>query len=82
MASIVIRNIDDDLKARLRRRAGRHGRSMEEELREILRSALASESLGGREFINAIRDRLEPFGYVELDLPPRTDMGREPPSFD
>ncbi|MRH21335.1 FitA-like ribbon-helix-helix domain-containing protein, partial [Rhodovulum strictum] len=37
MASITIRNLDDDVKRRLRIRAAEHGRSMEEEVREILR---------------------------------------------
>jgi plasmid stability protein len=38
-----VRNLDDDLIARLKRRAARHGRSTEAEHREILRQALASE---------------------------------------
>lgn len=38
MAILTIRNIDDALKARLRLCAARHGRSMEEEVRQILRS--------------------------------------------
>lgn len=37
MASITIRNLDDEVKRRLRVRAAEHGRSMEEEAREILR---------------------------------------------
>jgi antitoxin FitA len=42
--SLHVRNLDDDLIARLKRRAARHGRSTEAEHREILRQALASES--------------------------------------
>ena len=38
MAQLVVRNLDDDVKRRLRERAARHGRSMEEEVREILRA--------------------------------------------
>jgi len=41
MASITIRNLGEGLKSRLRARAAQHGRSMEEEAREILRTALA-----------------------------------------
>jgi plasmid stability protein len=41
MASITIRNLDDDLKARLRIEAASHGRSMEEEVRVIIRRAMA-----------------------------------------
>jgi phosphopantothenoylcysteine decarboxylase/phosphopantothenate--cysteine ligase len=37
MASITIRGLDDDLKRRLRLRAARNGRSMEDEARTILR---------------------------------------------
>jgi antitoxin FitA len=41
--NLHVRNLDDDLIARLKRRAQRHGRSTEAEHREILRQALASE---------------------------------------
>jgi plasmid stability protein len=44
MAQILVRNLDDRLKNRLQRRAKRHGRSMEEEAREILRNALREEA--------------------------------------
>ena len=43
MASITIRNLDDTLKSRLRIQAATHGRSMEDEARDILRSALSRE---------------------------------------
>ncbi len=42
--NLSVRNLDDDLIARLKRRAARHGRSAEAEHREILRQALASEA--------------------------------------
>ena len=42
-ASLIVRNLDDELLVRLRRRAARHGRSMEAEHREILRHALSAE---------------------------------------
>jgi phosphopantothenoylcysteine decarboxylase/phosphopantothenate--cysteine ligase len=48
MASITIRQLDDDLKQRLRLRAARHGRSMEDEARTILREAATREE-GGTE---------------------------------
>src|SRR5262245_51688076 len=66
MASITIRQLDDDLKKRLRLRAARNGRSMEDEARTILRSAAAGEDAGGakrtREAPQALRarERLEP----------------------
>ena len=40
MAQFVVRNIENEVKARLQRRAARHGRSMEEEVRDILRNAV------------------------------------------
>lgn len=42
-AQLHVRNLDDDIVIRLKRRAARHGRSVEAEHREILRQALASE---------------------------------------
>jgi plasmid stability protein len=79
VASITIRNLDDDLKRRLRTRATEHGRSMEEEAREILRHAIggviAPKNLG-----QAIHARFAAIGGVELELPARGPM-REPPSF-
>ena len=41
--NLHVRNLDDDLIARLKRRAARHGRSTEAEHREILRQALVNE---------------------------------------
>lgn len=43
MAQLVVRNIENAVKTRLQRRARRHGRSMEEEVRDILRSAVSGE---------------------------------------
>jgi plasmid stability protein len=42
MAQLVVRNLDGDVKERLRERAAKHGHSMEEEVREILRAAVLS----------------------------------------
>ncbi len=39
LAQLVVRNLDEDVKRRLRERATRRGRSLEEEVREILRAA-------------------------------------------
>jgi plasmid stability protein len=79
MPSITIRNLKDDLKRRLRVRAAEHGRSMEEEAREILRQVLG-EAAPPRNLAAAIRDRVASFGGVDLDLPAREAM-REPPRF-
>ena len=78
MASITIRNLDPNIKSRLRVRAARNNRSMEEEVRSILRVTLAGESERSLGLVAAIRGRFEPLGGVELHLPPREPM-REPP---
>lgn len=71
MATMTIRNIDDRLKARLRVRAAQHGRSMEDEARDILRAALSSEPVRRASLLEDIRARIEPLGGVELVLPAR-----------
>ena len=79
MASITIRNLDESIKQRLRIRAAEHGRSMEEEARDILRLAMA-QNAPPRDLAAAIRARIAPLGGVDLDLPKRNAM-REPPRF-
>jgi len=72
MASITIRDFDATLIARLRVRAARHGRSMEEEAREILQESLPAEVPSNRiDFATAIRRHLAPIGGVDLVLPSR-----------
>lgn len=80
MGSITIRRLDDELKERLRRRAASHGRSMEDEVREMLRTSLAREEGEPENLADRIRSRFEPLGGVELDLPEREPV-REPPAF-
>ena len=79
MASITIRNLDDDIKQRLRVRAAERGRSMEEEAREILRRVVA-EGAPPRNLAAAIRARVAPADRMDLNLPAREPM-REPPEF-
>jgi antitoxin FitA len=43
MAQVIVRNLEDAVKRKLQRRAARHGRSMEEEIRDILRNAVRDE---------------------------------------
>jgi antitoxin FitA len=45
MGQLVVRNIENFVKTRLQRRAKRHGHSMEEEVRDILRSAVVEEEI-------------------------------------
>ena len=44
MAQFIVRNLEDDVKARLKRRAAHHGRSMEEEVRHILHNVVKAEN--------------------------------------
>jgi plasmid stability protein len=81
MASITIRNLDDALKSRLRIQAAVHGRSMEDEARDILRSALSREPTRKGGLAAAIRARFAPLGGVELPDVVREAM-RAPPEFD
>jgi plasmid stability protein len=78
--TMTIRNIDDQIKTRLRVQAALHGCSMEEEARDILRSALSREPESGASLVEAIRARIVPLGGIELELPPREPI-REPPDF-
>lgn len=80
MASITIRSLDDEVKRRLRVRAAEHGRSMEEEAREILRQVVG-QAKPTHDLAAAIRARVAPLGGVDLNFPQREAM-REPPAFD
>ncbi len=77
MASITIRKLEDDIKQRLRVRAAENGRSMEEEVRDILRGVMGDASLP-RDLAAAIRARVAPAARVDLELPAREPI-REPP---
>lgn len=78
MASITIRNLDDNVKSRLRVRAAHHGRSMEEEARQILKDALAEKSPERLNLAQMIRRYIDPVGGVDLEIPPRQPV-RPPP---
>ena len=81
MASITIRRLDDAVKAKLRMRAASHGRSMEEEAREILKAGVNEKPAPQRNFAEAISRHFAALGGVELVLPRREAM-RRPPKFD
>lgn len=77
MAALSIRNLDDDVKRRLQRRAARNGRSMEAEVRSILEDAARSPE-GSSGLLSAVRDRFGAVGGVDLDLPERRTPARAP----
>jgi plasmid stability protein len=78
MASITIRRLDDTVKTKLRLRAASHGRSMEEEAREILKSGLSAERRPRLNFAESIRRHIDPLGGVDLALPRREAVRRPP----
>lgn len=77
MGSITIRNLDDDVKRRLRVRAAEHGRSMEEEAREILRQVVTRPTqlcdLG-----QSIHGRFAEVGGIDRPQPKRSEMRPTP----
>ena len=79
MATITIRQLDEKTKTKLRVRAAHHGRSMEEEAREILRAALTTSPAQGN-LAASIQRRFASFGGIEIDLP-RRDAIRYPAEF-
>jgi antitoxin FitA len=80
MGSITIRNLDDDVKRRLRVRAAEHGRSMEEEAREILRQVVTRPTLL-RDLGQSVHARFAEVGGIDLPQPKRSEM-RPTPNFD
>jgi plasmid stability protein len=81
MASILVRNISESTKRQLKIRAATNGRSMEEEVREILKDAARQKPpqkpRTGADLVRAIRQRFEPLGGVELERLPR-ELVRDP----
>ena len=83
MGTLTIRRLDDFVKARLRIRAAEHGRSMEEEVREILQAAVSTEGEPAEGLFTAIRRHMAEAGIDGIDLPePERGPWREPPHFD
>lgn len=84
MATLTIRNIDDQVKAKLRVNAAQHGVSMEEEVRQTLTRAVmpSANDADSRGLATRIRDRMKSMGIkgFELEIPPREPI-REPPDF-
>jgi plasmid stability protein len=82
MATLTIRNLEDSIKTQLRIQAARHGRSMEEEARTILKAAVAaSEPASAVQGLGShIHAHFARLGGVELELPDRHSIP-QPPAF-
>jgi plasmid stability protein len=81
MAQFVVRNIENRVKAQLQRRARRNGRSMEEEVRDILRSAVieAERPAGG---LGTDISTLFAGAGLTSEIPELRGHQIEPPSFE
>ncbi|MGA9528010.1 MAG: hypothetical protein WBS24_07840 [Terriglobales bacterium] len=71
MASITIRQLEEGTKHKLRVRAAHHGRSMEQEAREILKTALNQPEQQPKDMVASIRRRFAKYGGIELEIPAR-----------
>jgi plasmid stability protein len=81
MAQVLVRNLDDDVKERLQQRARRHGHSMEEEIRTILRQALADNPATSAGLGSRIAARFAGQGLTE-DLPELRGQAARPAALD
>ena len=81
MAQLVVRQLDDDVKEKLQRRARRHGRSTEEEVREILRNAVRSETKRRGPLGSRIAARFQQIGLTE-DIPELRGQPAQPAELD
>ena len=80
MASITVRNLKETTKRKLKMRAATNGRSMEQEIREILDEVLEQKAPSqkprtGSDLVRRIREIFDPLGGVELEPLPREPMG-------
>lgn len=75
MAAVSIRNLDDEVKERLRIRAAGNGRSMESEIRSILEHAV-KDPIQSAGLMQTLLNRFGELGGVDLDLPARSTLPR------
>ncbi len=81
MAQVIVRNLESDLKDALKRRAQRHGCSMEEEVHQILRRAVNEESETTPDLGSRIAKRFAGIG-LEPPLPELHGQEIDPVAFD
>ncbi|MGH8225376.1 MAG: FitA-like ribbon-helix-helix domain-containing protein [Gammaproteobacteria bacterium] len=80
MAQFTVRNLEEDVKTRLKRRASRHGTSLENEVRQILRNALKDEGHPKAGLGSRISARFTRTGLTD-DLPELHDQTARPADF-
>jgi plasmid stability protein len=82
MASITIRNLDENVKKRLRKRAAENGRSLESEARDILSRASAPASgKTGLDLVRPLLEFSEKYGGAELEPFPDQVLAEQPAKF-
>lgn len=81
MAQLLVRNIENSVKTKLQRRAKRNGRSMEEEVREILRDATKDEGKAQKGLGTEIAELFRGIGWEE-GIPEIRDIKLQVPKFD
>ena len=81
MATLTIRNVEDDLKQNLKIRAAHNNRSMEEEIRVILRNTVNLSNTGTAGLGSRIHDMFMEAGGIKLNKAKRTDKPRKPEIF-
>ncbi|MCF7995353.1 MAG: toxin-antitoxin system [Chromatiaceae bacterium] len=81
MAQVIVRHLDDALKSALKQRAQRHGWSMEEEVRQILRRAINEEPAAAPRLGSRIAARFSGIG-LETPFPECHGQQIDPPAFD
>ncbi len=83
MAQLIVRNLEDEVKAKLRRRAAAHGCSMEEEVRAILRAAVNTEAAKQAGLGTRIAARFAGIGLRDgEDIPELRGYVPKPATFD
>jgi plasmid stability protein len=80
MAQLVVRNLDDDVKVKLQQRARQHGRSTEEEVREILRNAVWNETQNTEPLGKRLRALFSEIG-LEEEIPEWRGQPATPATF-
>jgi plasmid stability protein len=81
MAQIIVRDLEEDVKQRLKRRAQRHGRSMEDEIRHILRDAAKQPARPAAGLGTRIVELFSETGF-ELEIPELRGAAAKPAEFE
>lgn len=81
MAQLLVRNLEDEVKDKLKRRAARHGRSTAEEVREILRNAVRQEEKEPTALGSRLAARFRGIG-LDDDVPELRGQAPRPADFD